>query len=75
MNPLTVEQLVDLTGRIMPSAQARELEHLGVAFCRRRDGSILVLEEAVRSRLTHAVADATLPTWTPDFGALSRRSR
>jgi hypothetical protein len=40
---LTPAELADLTGKQRASAQARELEAMGIAHRRRRDGSIAVL--------------------------------
>ena len=40
---LTNSELIELTGKIRPSAQARELRHMRIDFRRRRDGAIVVL--------------------------------
>lgn len=40
---LTAEEVRELTGRVRPGWQARELKHLGIPYKRRSDGSILVL--------------------------------
>lgn len=40
---LDPDQLRELTGRLRSDAQRRELEHLGVPFRVRRDGSLVVL--------------------------------
>lgn len=73
MNALTVQQITDLTGRVMPSAQARELDHLRIRYSRRRDGSLLVLEYNVRKVLTAAGASATVSTSLPNFDAINHR--
>lgn len=43
MLTLTPDQLRELTRHKRSDAQARELEHLGVPFRTRRDGSLVVL--------------------------------
>jgi len=40
---LNKEQLAELTGKVRPSAQARQLRAMGIDFRRRIDGSIVVL--------------------------------
>lgn len=40
---LDTEQIYELTGKRRHAAQARELEHMGIPFKVRRDGSLLVL--------------------------------
>lgn len=40
---LTPGEIEALTGRDRPGWQARELEHLGIPFRRRTDGSLVVL--------------------------------
>ena len=40
---LTEAQLVELTGRRRPGWQARQLEHLGIPYRRRTDGTLIVL--------------------------------
>ncbi len=47
---LTSEEIADLTRRIRPAWQARELEHLGIAHKRRSDGTILVFWDDVRQK-------------------------
>jgi hypothetical protein len=44
---LTDEQLVELTGKRRPSAQAAELNRQGIQHKVRADGSVLVLRELV----------------------------
>jgi hypothetical protein len=73
MKTLGLDQLIELTGRVMPSAQARALDHLRIRYSRRRDGSLLVLEENAKRVLTAGVASATFSTSAPDFGAINRR--
>jgi hypothetical protein len=40
---LSHDEIVEFTGKSRPSYQARELEHLGVPYQRRRDGTLVVL--------------------------------
>jgi hypothetical protein len=40
---LNEKQLAELTGKIRPSAQARQLHAMGIDFRQRIDGSIVVL--------------------------------
>ena len=40
---LSPDELVALTGKKYAASQARELEHLGIPFKARRDGSLVVL--------------------------------
>jgi len=42
---LTPDQLRELTHFTRTDAQARELEHLGIPFKTRRDGSLVVFSE------------------------------
>jgi hypothetical protein len=44
---LTPAELMRLTGAKRSDAQARELEHLGIPYRKRRDGTIIVLQEHV----------------------------
>jgi hypothetical protein len=46
---LTPQEIVDLTLKERPSAQARELAHLGVPCRPRTDGSLVVLWDDVRT--------------------------
>jgi hypothetical protein len=57
---LTNPELCDLTGRCRASAQARALEAMGIAFRRRRDGSIAVLRIHAET-IPGVAAAATLP--------------
>ena len=41
---LSPADLVELTGKERHNAQARELDHLGIAWKRRRDGSLVVFK-------------------------------
>lgn len=52
---LSAEQLVALTGKSKPSAQARELDHLGIPYRARRDGSLVVLSVHVESTETQSI--------------------
>lgn len=40
---LTAEELAVLTGRKRPGYQARQLDHLGIPYRRRTDGTLVVL--------------------------------
>jgi hypothetical protein len=40
---LTATEIAELTGKDRPGWQARELEHLGIPFRRRSDGTLVVL--------------------------------
>lgn len=46
---LTEPELRELTGKARRAAQQRELDHMGVPYSRRRDGSIVVIRGDVRS--------------------------
>lgn len=46
---LTPQELIELTHAERPSAQRRELEHLGIAARPRRDGTLVVLWDDVRA--------------------------
>lgn len=50
---LTDEELQALTHRTKPAWQRRELEHLGIPYKPRSDGSLIVFWEDVRA--THTV--------------------
>jgi Domain of unknown function (DUF4224) len=45
---LTPEELVTLTRRVKSGWQRRELQHLGIPFRARSDGSLIVFWEDVR---------------------------
>lgn len=49
---LTPAELIELTGRVRPSAQVRELEALGISYRLRTDGRVIVLRET----LSHATS-------------------
>ncbi|MGQ0834973.1 MAG: DUF4224 domain-containing protein [Gammaproteobacteria bacterium] len=57
---LTPAELEELTGKVKPSAQARELDHMGIDYRDRRDGTLAVLWIHVRTIEGRAPA-ATLP--------------
>jgi hypothetical protein len=40
---LSATEIAELTGRDRPGWQARELDHLGIPYRRRSDGSLVVL--------------------------------
>lgn len=40
---LSADELRELTGKQRADSQARELDHLGITYRRRRDGSVVVL--------------------------------
>lgn len=67
---LTEAELMDLTGRRRASAQARALAAMGIAYRRRRDGSVAVLR--IHAEIVPGEpAPATLPPEpTIDFDAL-----
>ena len=44
---LRPEEIRELTGFIRADAQARELDHLGIPYKTRRDGSLIVMREAI----------------------------
>lgn len=48
---LTADEIVELTGKVKPSAQARMLGRLGVAF-KLRPGRVLVLKSEVERALS-----------------------
>jgi hypothetical protein len=56
---LSPDELAALTGKSKPSAQARELEHLGIPFKSRRDGSLVVLRVHVESGETQPIPNTT----------------
>ena len=47
---LTEQELRDLTGLTRNDARARELDYLGIPYKTRRDGSLIVLREAIVPR-------------------------
>lgn len=57
---LTPEQLVELTRAKRSDAQRRELDHLGIPYRVRRDGSVVVAEADVPQR------GANAPTASPE---------
>lgn len=58
---LSPDELVALTGKSKPSAQARELEHLGIPHKPRRDGSLVVLRVHVETGQTHELSGDRRP--------------
>lgn len=48
MSVLTKDDLAEITGKTKAAWQARELEHLGIPYRRRSNGSLLVFWEDVR---------------------------
>jgi hypothetical protein len=46
---LTADNLRELTGKEKPSAQARQLDHLGIPYRRRSDGTLVVLRVHVET--------------------------
>lgn len=64
---LSPEELVELTGRKRADAQARELDHLGVPYGERSDGSIIVLRSVVEHLLGAEVARATIARPEPQL--------
>lgn len=57
---LTEAQLIELTAKRRPSAQARVLGHAGIPYRRRPDGSLIVLRIHVET-LDGQPANARLP--------------
>lgn len=49
MSVLSPQELQDLTHRVRPGWQRRELEHLGIPYRKRSDGSLIVFWEDVRT--------------------------
>lgn len=49
---LTPEELETLTKRVRPAWQRRELQHLGIPYKPRSDGSLIVFWEDVRGTHT-----------------------
>lgn len=45
MTFLIQQELVGLTGKVRPTAQARALDYMGVYYRKRPDGSLVVLRE------------------------------
>jgi hypothetical protein len=57
---LTEQQIRDLTKKVKPSAQARELDALGIPSKPRRDGSLVVLMVHVEGMHHHAPSEPQL---------------
>lgn len=57
---LSEQELTELTGRIRPSAQARQLRALGIDFRQRTDGSIVVLRFDLEQRSESEQSGVTL---------------
>jgi hypothetical protein len=47
---LTPAEVIELTGRVKYRAQARQLDHLGIVYRVRTDGSLIVLRSDVEGR-------------------------
>lgn len=54
MSTLTSEEIIDLTGKVRPAAQRKVLEHMGIAYKERPDGSIVVLRAMLEAVFGHA---------------------
>lgn len=52
---LSAQELIEVTARERPCAQARELDHLGIPYRRRRDGSLLVLRSDVEGGFSGSI--------------------
>lgn len=64
---LTYDEIVELTGgKLRPSAQSKELTHLGIDHKRRADGSVLVLRAALA---TANVTTKPAKPFTPNYDA------
>lgn len=64
MLTLSAPELRELTGKRRSDAQARVLEHMGIAYSRRPDGSLAVLR-AVAERLLGG--DGTIKRHEPEL--------
>lgn len=62
---LTPQELEALTGKEKPSAQARELDHMGIPYRARRDKTLAVLWIHVRTIQGHPAPDDRLPPPDP----------
>lgn len=51
---LSPEQLIELTGKKQGAAQRRELQHMGIAFLSRTDGSLVVQWRDVETKRREA---------------------
>lgn len=54
---LAESEIVEITGKCRWSAQAKELEHMGIPYRRRTDGKVIVFKEEI----TNAKAEKTRP--------------
>lgn len=69
----TPAELYEITHRIRPSAQARMLRAMGIAFIPRCDGTVVVL----RSHVEHLLGGAkgtTIKTTEPNWKALDAKA-
>lgn len=55
---LTAAELVELTGKVRPGAQARALAQMGIPFLRRPNGAPVVTRTAVEGLLPARMAPA-----------------
>lgn len=68
---LTHEELIELTGRKVRSAQARALNLMGVTHRRRPDGSVAVLKSHVEKLLDGNIENPVKDTeWKPDWNTV-----
>jgi len=75
---LTPEELEKLTGKVRYGAQARELNAFGIPFCRRTNGSLVVLRSVVeptRSPAELPVSKVRLMASWPQESKRGRGSR
>lgn len=68
---LTRTELMDLTGKARPTAQARALQQMGVEHLRRPDGSIAVLRCHIDKLLGGGVGLTTRKKTEPDFSMVT----
>lgn len=59
---LSVDELVELTGKTRRGAQGDVLRALGIPFKARPDGSLVVLRDAVQAALGYATAKERSPS-------------
>lgn len=66
---LSAAEIADLTARVKAKAQARQLEHLGIPYRLRSDGSLVVLR--IHATTVEPTHDETTQARTPRlrFGA------
>lgn len=68
---LNNDQLHELTKKVRPSAQARELKRLGIKHGVRGDGSLVVMESAVDAVLGAGAASKLARKTQPNLALVS----